>query len=98
MLLSECIDKYINKSKPYIKGTTLLRYEQKKSMLIRYFGNMNIDVFTQDFLQDYINDLQKNGKSRNSIQTSMSLLLSSLKPYKQFGKFTVTIRVILIFN
>lgn len=87
MTLSECIDKYINDNKIYLKERTIINYKEREKHLIKEFGDINIEIITQEYLQNYINDMEKKGKSKNTIKNTLVLLLISLKPYKNFGKF-----------
>lgn len=87
MRLEECIDKYINDNLPYLKERTVFTYQKLKTRYIKIFGNADINEFTQDFLQNYINDCQKNGDKKTTLQNRLSLLLSAIKPYKNLSTF-----------
>lgn len=87
MKISECIDKYIEQSKEYLKERTVLTYFSKKKGLIKIFGDADIDVFTQEYLQNYINECQKQGTPKKTICGRLSLLFLALKPYKTYQHF-----------
>ena len=88
MKLQECIDKYIENNMPYLKERTILTYQDSKTRYINIFGNIDINEFTQDFLQNYINECQKSqGTKKSTLQNRLALLLTALKPYKQFAHF-----------
>lgn len=87
MTISECIDDYINKNKEYLKERTIYSYNNKKLELLRTFGDVDIDAFTQEFLQNYINECQKQGTPKKTLQTRLALLFLALKPYKKYQPF-----------
>ncbi len=88
MKLQECIDKYIEDNMPYLKERTTLTYQGSKTRYINIFGNIDINEFTQDFSQNYINECQKTqGTKKSTLQNRLSLLLLALKPYKRFAPF-----------
>lgn len=87
MLISECVDKYIEKESPYLKERTIWTYNNTKNALIKTFGDIDIGNFTQEFLQNYINECQSNGDKKNTIKGRMALLMRALKPYKNFEEF-----------
>lgn len=87
MKLSECIDKYINENKEYLKERTVISYKNRKEKIIELIGDLDIDLITQDFLQSKILEWQKSGKARTTINSIITLIKSSLKPYKLFGDF-----------
>lgn len=87
MTISKCIDDYINKNKEYLKERTIFSYNNKKSELLRTFGDVDIDTFTQEYLQNYINECQKQGTPKRTLQTRLALLFLALKPYKKYQPF-----------
>ena len=58
MKLSECIDKYINENKEYLKERTVISYKNRKEKIIELIGDLDIDLITQDFLQSKILEWQ----------------------------------------
>ena len=72
-----------------MKERTILTYrDARKKALLRYFGDCDISISTQDFLQEKINYWQENeGITRTTCKNRLSLLISALSPYKSFGRF-----------
>ena len=87
MTIGECIDKYIEINKEYLKERTIYTYQNKKKEMLRTFGDADIDVFTQEYLQTYINECQKQGVPKKTLCTRLSLLLLALKQYKSYQPF-----------
>ena len=88
MKLSELIDEYIANNAKYLKERTVMRYADEKKRLIRYFGDCDIEKFTQNLLQEKINFWQeREGITRKTCQNRLSLLMVALKPYKKFDRF-----------
>lgn len=87
MTIGECIDKYIEINKEYLKERTIYTYQNKKKEMLRTFGDADIDVFTQEYLQNYINECQKQGVPKKTLQTRLALLFLALKPYKKYQPF-----------
>ena len=87
MRLSECIDNYINENKEFLKERTIANYQERKKSSIKFIGDLDIDLITQEFLQDKILELQKRGTTKSSINNMLTLIKSSLKSYKTFKTF-----------
>ena len=87
MKLSEAINDYINKQAPYVKERTVYSYRSKIPSIIREFGDNDIESYTQEVLQEYIDRNQKLDKSINTIKGLLVLVLLALKPYKAFLPF-----------
>ena len=88
MTLSELIDEYIAQNAPYLKERTIISYRNKKNELIWRFGDCDITVFTQKFLQEKINLWQeREGATKICCRNRLALLIVALKPYQKFDKF-----------
>lgn len=88
MLMSECIKQYIEKNKSFWKERTLEAYNEKFAILLKKFGDVDIDIFTQDFFQEYITTQQKEYKRKaTAIRGELRPLLSAIRPYKTFDRF-----------
>lgn len=87
MLLTECFENYIKNNEKFLKERTILTYIERKNMIIKKVGNLDIEEITQDFLQNYINEQQQNGRTKTAIQSEISMICASLKPIKSFNRF-----------
>lgn len=87
MLLSECATEYIEINRPYLKERTIFTYIKKSKSIVNVFGDIDINTFTQEFLQNFINEEQSKEKSKSSVKRIVSFLILILKRYKHFDKF-----------
>lgn len=87
MLLSKCATDYIEGNKQYLKERTIFRYNQQAEHLIKIFGDVDIGIFTQDYLQNYINEEQAKGKAKKSVQRIIYFLTLIIRPYIKFERF-----------
>lgn len=88
MKLSECLQLYLDKNSNYLKERTKFCYQNRVKKLLKIFNDIEIEQFTQDFLQDFITKQQKEYKRKaTAIKNDLTLLISALKPYYKFDKF-----------
>lgn len=88
MKLSECLKSYLDNNSDYLKERTKMTYKERHEKLLKKFGDVDIETFTQDFIQNYIITEQKQQKRKaTAVKNDLRLLCSALRPYKTFARF-----------
>ncbi len=79
---SEAVSKYISMLPPDLSPSTIRGYKMIEKRILSYsIASIRINSLDDDDLQEFINKMQKDGFSAKTVQSTFSLLKSSIQKY-----------------